>query len=268
MIEPNSFVDTQKLFDYLEIPETSRPRAEDLLRVRMVDILTCLPRALNGWTPAPQVENDREAPPFYAAISDMSPDRRRFYLADKRRAKRMVMWIDSRDTALLTVNPRYPIDLCCVHFDREYPMYVYYSSQITTPAKIGSDGTEHHLGRLGHAAIVDRGVRLDESLLAQLPRSKLLREKKNYAWLRIALDGSPMLSADQYPNNGSAGLGAIKTIDWYLWFSILGCSVRSRVARFSVKTFDVTEHYFVYKNTYHTVIQKLRTDNSVLQSPV
>jgi hypothetical protein len=262
MIDPNSFVNVPKLFEFLEIPDSSHERALGLLRVRMADIITCLPRALNGWTGATLVDTEN-GPTAYAAISTMSPDRRQFYLQDKKRLERMVYGLPISTVTSLTVDPSYPLDICCHHWNSPYPMYVFYSSKIVDPVKRQKSDVPAEIDRLAVLAmnaITTSGARVLEDIVSKLPRARFLRHNTNYQWLPISANGLPMFGPPNYPNKGIVPQGAILTIDWYRWFNIVSQDPSTRVARFSVSRFGEHEEYFVYKNTYHLVIQKLKVD--------
>lgn len=278
-MDPNSFVDVSRLFQFLDIREDQRNRAEKILRIRMQDILVCLPRALNGWTEAELVipaQSDID-PPTYKSISELSPDRRLFYLSDKKRKERVVFQLPQNIVAAITTDARFPLDLCCVHLETVNTskfMFVCYSSAMVNSAKVLDMGEEEafiaDIVYKANAEVNSRGVRPESDILSKLPRSKKVRVNPNYQWLPVGEDGRFLLGAPHYPNKGSPGDGSVSALKWCLWLNILGASappVKTRVARMDdVTSFSHPIKLLVYKNPFHLVVQGLTCAESATKT--
>lgn len=208
-----------------------------------------------------QVIYTEELPTTYASSSEMSPDRREFYLSHKS-GSRTVYSIMATDVASFTSDARMPIDLCCVHTPStptlgEKVTYIFFSSKMINVAKVKDE--QSNLSKVAKAAleaIKKNYVRLDDSITSRLPRKKAMRVQTGYDLIPLDSNtGALLLDESHYPasNDSEKSLHSLSTQEWYVWFSIL---LEYPGNKTTVMTFE-NEKYFVLQNNYHLVVHKL-----------
>lgn len=198
-----------------------------------------------------------DPPQSYESSSLMSPDRRAFYLKDKN-GTREVHQIPSNMAAAVTVDARFPIDLCCTHIINEKKMHVFFSSKMINVAKIA--GEDEHLGVIAGLAnehINSKSHVANSSIMKSLPRRKGMRSQPGYSAIPLSSTGQIQVDPSSYPVIGDTPEPAygLSTKDWYVWLSII--LETSGGVRTTIMQIPDDKTYFVLRNAYHIVVQEL-----------
>ena len=268
-MERYPFLDTDKLFALLDIEEDKKDQALQITRARIRDLLLTL-RHINRKkapvlvgegppkTTVPLMYSMSE-PTTYQTSSELSPDRRRFYLSG-RASDRQVSRLGTRALTKLTEDPRYPIDLCCFHMGSENPMLVYFSSKIVNVAKVSDQMSfADNLGVSAKIKLLAEGAALNvPSIVARLPRRTERRYQKGYNKIPLTERGELLLDPDSYPYVTEPDL-FLDTNTWYGIFTILGVDYPMRFGLFStLLSQEEKEIWFTVQNPYHLVIQRIK----------
>lgn len=201
------------------------------------------------------------SPTVYANSSMMSPDRREFYLSHKT-GIRKVFQLSEDVVVAATKDPRFPIDMCCLHDFAEAPAFVCFSSKMITVAKVQSLAEDDHARLMKTftaclAAVENSPHRLTEQEAKLLPRRKGQRAQSAYGRIPLSSDGKVLLSSEHYPiTSATTPTDSLNTAMWYVWLAIIfetGSPVKTARTTFT----EDNTNYFVLQNNYHTVIEKL-----------
>jgi hypothetical protein len=213
-----------------------------------------------------------EGPTIYSNSSVMSPDRREFYLSHKS-GQRQVVQLPEDVVVAATKDPRFPIDLCCVHRQRELGTFdskefdqkqtlVCFSSKMIVVAKIQqlAEDVFKQIAegvKAGAAAVsVASPCHIfNEETAKLLPRRKGQRSQESYARIPLSPTGEILLNNQNYPSTTKIDPNnSLSTAVWYVWLSIIfETGNTARVARTKVGNSE----YFVLQNNYHLILQEL-----------
>ena len=198
-----------------------------------------------------------QTPQIYANSSLMSPDRRALYLGHPKSGTRSVHPIHADFVPELTVDPRMPIDLCCVHStDQTEHTYVFFSSKMITVAKLKEERVD--VGNLGLTAVKSLSAnpnRVSAEDLKNLPRKKSTRQQAGYNRIPVSREGKLLLDSGHYPQlpETERTMYTLDTASWYVWFSIMS----EYDENISATTNWENEPYFAIQNPYNIIVQAL-----------
>lgn len=186
----------------------------------------------------------------------MSPDRREFYLGHKS-GVRVVNQLPADAVMNMTVDARFPIDLCCTHTQGSKKMHVFFSSKMISVAKVKEeDKTLGELANAASASIRSKSISLPQDVVKNLPRRKGMRSQEGYNKIPISAAGELTVDSKNYPVLAEMAKPAhsLPTKDWYVWLSII-LETPGGARTTLMKQGDKT--YFVLQNAYHIVMQEL-----------